>query len=94
MDNKRSQCGLLFGLLAIVVSSRLVSIDSNLEEAALGLAATPSQAFIKVLLPLLAPAILAICRISFVLSIDGCLISTCTAGIGSTTFPMEFISRN
>lgn len=79
--------------VAIVVSSRLASIDPNLEEAALDLGATPTQAFIKVLLPELAPAILAGCLLSFVLSMDDFLISSFTAGTGSTTLPMEIFSR-
>ncbi|OKH12015.1 ABC transporter permease [[Limnothrix rosea] IAM M-220] len=79
--------------VAIVVSSRLASLDPNLEEAALDLGATPVQAFIRVLLPELAPAILAGCLLSFVLSMDDFLISSFTAGTGSTTLPMEIFSR-
>lgn len=79
--------------VAIVVSSRLAGLDPNLEEAALDLGATPTQAFIKVLLPELAPAILAGCLLAFVLSMDDFLISSFTAGIGSTTLPMEIFSR-
>jgi spermidine/putrescine transport system permease protein len=45
--------------VAIVVSSRIAGLDPNLEEAALDLGATPLQAFIKVLLPELAPGIIA-----------------------------------
>ncbi len=79
--------------VAIVVSSRLTSLDPNLEEAALDLGATPTQALIKVLLPELAPAILAGCLLSFVLSMDDFLISSFTAGTGATTLPMEVFSR-
>ncbi|AFY38492.1 binding-protein-dependent transport systems inner membrane component [[Leptolyngbya] sp. PCC 7376] len=79
--------------VAIVVSSRLAGLDPNLEEAALDLGASPTQAFIKVLLPELAPAILAGCLLSFVLSMDDFLISSFTAGTGSTTLPMEIFSR-
>ncbi len=79
--------------VAIVVSSRLANLDPNLEEAALDLGASPTQAFIKVLLPELAPAILAGCLLSFVLSMDDFLISSFTAGTGSTTLPMEIFSR-
>lgn len=79
--------------VAIVVSSRLAGLDPNLEEAALDLGATPTQAFMKVLLPELAPAILAGCLLAFVLSMDDFLISSFTAGTGSTTLPMEIFSR-
>jgi len=79
--------------VAIVVSSRISSLDSHLEEAALDLGATPVQAFIKVLLPELMPAIIAGCLLSFVLSMDDFLIASFTAGTGATTLPMEIFSR-
>ncbi|NEP14762.1 MAG: ABC transporter permease [Symploca sp. SIO2C1] len=79
--------------IAIVVSSRISSLDSHLEEAALDLGATPVQAFIKVLLPELMPAIIAGCLLSFVLSMDDFLIASFTAGTGATTLPMEIFSR-
>ena len=79
--------------IAFVVSSRINSLDPYLEEAALDLGATPFQAFIKVLLPELMPAIIAGCLISFVLSMDDFLIASFTAGTGSTTLPMEIFSR-
>lgn len=79
--------------VAIVVSSRLTNLDPHLEEAALDLGATPVQAFIQVLLPELAPAIVAGCLLSFVLSMDDFLIASFTAGTGATTLPMEIFSR-
>ncbi|NEO26358.1 MAG: ABC transporter permease [Kamptonema sp. SIO4C4] len=79
--------------VAIVVSSRLINLDPHLEEAALDLGATPTQAFIKVLLPELSPAIIAGCLLSFVLSMDDFLIASFTAGTGATTLPMEIFSR-
>ena len=79
--------------VAIVVSSRIGSLDPHLEEAALDLGATPFQAFIQVLLPELMPAIIAGCLLSFVLSMDDFLIASFTAGTGATTLPMEIFSR-
>ena len=79
--------------VAIVVSSRISGLDPHLEEAALDLGATPAQAFIKVLLPELMPAIIAGCLLSFVLSMDDFLIASFTAGTGATTLPMEIFSR-
>jgi len=79
--------------IAVVVSSRLANLNPHLEEAALDLGATPVQAFIKVLLPELAPAILSGCLLAFVLSMDDLLISSFTAGGGATTLPMEIFSR-
>lgn len=79
--------------IAIVVSSRINGLDPHLEEAALDLGATPFQAFIKVLLPELMPAIIAGCLLSLVLSMDDFLIASFTAGTGATTLPMEIFSR-
>jgi spermidine/putrescine transport system permease protein len=59
----------------------------------LDLGATPSQAFLKVLLPQLMPGIVSGCLLAFVLSLDDFLIATFTAGSGSTTLPMEIFSR-
>ena len=79
--------------VAIAVSSRISALDPHLEEAALDLGATPVQAFIKVLLPELMPAIIAGCLLAFVLSMDDFLIASFTAGTGATTLPMEIFSR-
>lgn len=79
--------------VAVTVSARISVLDPHLEEAALDLGATPFQAFIKVLLPELMPAIIGGCLISFVLSIDDFLIASFTAGTGNTTLPMEIFSR-
>jgi spermidine/putrescine transport system permease protein len=79
--------------IAVVVSTRLSGLDPHLQEAALDLGATPTQAFIKVLLPELMPAIVSGGLLAFVLSMDDLLISSFTAGGGTTTLPMEIFSR-
>lgn len=79
--------------IAIVVSTRLVNLNPNLEEAALDLGATPFQSLWYVLLPQLAPAIVSGCLLAFVLSLDDFLIASFTAGGGVTTLPMEIFSR-
>lgn len=79
--------------IALVVSSRLQNLDPHLEEAALDLGATPFQAMHKVLLPQLAPGILAGCLLAFVLSMDDLLISSFTAGGGANPLPLEIFSR-
>ncbi len=79
--------------IAVVVSTRLAGLNPYLEEAALDLGATPTQAFIKVLLPELMPAIVSGCLLAFVLSMDDLLISSFTAGGGANTLPMEIFSR-
>nr|WP_306422135.1 ABC transporter permease [Nostoc sp. CHAB 5715] len=79
--------------VGLVVASRLTNLDPHLEEAALDLGATPTQAFIKVLLPQLMPGIIAGCLLAFVLSLDDFLIASFTAGSGYNTLPMEIFSR-
>ncbi len=79
--------------IAVVVSSRLQRLDPNLEEAALDLGATPTQAMVKVLIPQLAPGIFAGCLLAFVLSMDDLLISSFTAGGGANPLPLEIFSR-
>lgn len=79
--------------IAVVVSTRLSSINPNLQEAALDLGATPAQAFVKVLLPELTPAIISGCLLAFILSLDDLLISSFTAGGGANPLPIEIFSR-
>ena len=79
--------------IALVVSTRLTHLNLHLEEAALDLGATPTQAFVQVLLPELAPAIISGCLLAFVLSMDDFLIASFTAGGGTKTLPMEIYSR-
>lgn len=79
--------------VALVVSTRLTNLNPDLEEAALDLGATPTQAFIQVLLPELMPAIVSGCLLAFVLSMDDFLIASFTAGGGANTLPMEIFSR-
>ena len=78
--------------VTVVVSSRLASIDPQLEEAALDLGATPLQAFLRVLLPQLLPGIVSGCLLAFILSMDDFVIAYFTAGVGSTTLPIAIFS--
>jgi spermidine/putrescine transport system permease protein len=79
--------------VAIVVSTRLTTLNPHLEEAALDLGATPIQAFMQVLLPQLMPGIISGCLLAFVLSLDDLLIASFTTGAGATTLPIEIFSR-
>lgn len=79
--------------VAIVVSTRLTTLNPHLEEAALDLGAPPLQAFVQVLLPQLMPGIVSGCLLAFVLSLDDLLIASFTTGAGATTLPIEIFSR-
>ncbi len=78
--------------VAVVVSSRLISFDRSLEEAALDLGCTRFSAFWQVTLPLIMPAIVAGWLLAFTLSLDDLVIASFTSGPGATTLPMKIYS--
>ncbi|WP_370269296.1 ABC transporter permease [Nioella sp.] len=78
--------------VSVVVSSRLVSFDRSLEEAALDLGCTPWDAFKSVTLPLIAPAVIAGWLLAFTLSLDDLVIASFTAGPSATTLPIKIFS--
>ncbi|MEZ5534198.1 MAG: ABC transporter permease subunit [Thiolinea sp.] len=78
--------------VAVVVSSRLISFDRSLEEAALDLGCTRFSAFRQVTLPLIMPAIVAGWLLAFTLSLDDLVIASFTSGPGATTLPMKIYS--
>lgn len=79
--------------VTVVVSSRLVSFDKSLEEAALDLGCTKLSAFFQVTLPIILPAIIAGWLLAFTLSLDDLVIASFTSGPGSTTLPMKIYSQ-
>lgn len=79
--------------VAVVVQSRLLVLDSALEEAAMDLGCTPVQAFVAVTLPLIAPAIAAGWMLAFTLSLDDLVIASFTTGPGSATLPIRIYSE-
>jgi putrescine transport system permease protein len=78
--------------VSVVVSSRLVSFDRSLEEAALDLGATPAQTFRLITLPIIAPAVISGWLLAFTLSLDDLVIASFTAGPSATTLPMKIFS--
>lgn len=78
--------------VSVVVSSRLVSFDSALEEAAQDLGASPLDAFFNVTLPIILPAIVSGWLLAFTLSLDDLVIASFTSGPGSTTLPIKIFS--
>ncbi|PID49014.1 MAG: putrescine ABC transporter permease PotI [Proteobacteria bacterium] len=79
--------------VAVVVSSRLISFDASLEEAALDLGASKMATFFQVTLPIILPAIIAGWLLAFTLSLDDLVIASFTSGPGSTTLPMKIYSQ-
>ncbi len=78
--------------VSVVVSSRLVSFDRSLEEAALDLGCSPFQAFRLVTLPIIAPAVISGWLLAFTLSLDDLVIASFASGPGATTLPMKIWS--
>lgn len=78
--------------VSVVVSSRLVSFDRSLEEAALDLGCSAWDAFRLVTLPIIAPAVIAGWLLAFTLSLDDLVIASFTAGPSATTLPIKIFS--
>ncbi len=82
-----------FPFVLVAVDARLAGLDPALEEAALDLGATPVQAFRKVLVPYLMPAVVSGALMSFSLSLDELIVTYFTASAGSRTLPLEIFGR-
>jgi len=74
--------------VTIVVRARLVGMNRNLEEAARDLGANEWQTFRRVTLPLMVPGIIAGGLLALTLSLDDYVVTSFTAGVGSTTLPL------
>ena len=79
--------------VAVVVRARLAGFDRSLEEAALDLGATPARVFLRITLPLIAPALIAGWLLAFTLSLDDLVIASFATGPGATTLPMRIYSQ-
>lgn len=79
-------------LATLVMMGAMSSLDPSLSEAATDLGASPWVTFRRVLFPLLRPSILAAFLLSFTTSFSNIVISTFTAGVGTTTLPLRIYS--
>ncbi len=79
--------------VAVIIQSRLVSMDESLEEAAMDLGGRPFPVMIDITLPLLAPAMVAGWLLAFTLSLDDLVIATFVSGPGGSTLPMLIFSK-
>jgi putrescine transport system permease protein len=79
--------------VAVVVRSRLASMDQSLEEAAMDLGGRPLRVLFDVTLPLIAPAMITGWLLAFTLSLDDLVISSFVSGPGATTLPMLIFSK-
>lgn len=79
-------------LATLVLMGAMSALDPSLSEAATDLGASPWVTFRRVLFPLLRPSILAAFLLSFTTSFSNIVISTFTAGVGTTTLPLRIYS--
>lgn len=78
--------------VAVIIQSRLGSMDESLEEAAMDLGARPAKVFFVITLPIISPAIVSGWLLAFTLSLDDLVITSFVSGPGSTTLPMMIFS--
>lgn len=78
--------------VVFIVRAKLANMDASIEEAALDLGATRTQAFLRVTLPLILPAIISAALLVFTLSLDDYVITSFLAGPGSATLPLKIYS--
>ncbi|HEY7018894.1 MAG TPA: ABC transporter permease [Gaiellaceae bacterium] len=71
--------------VVVIVRGRLTSIGREYEEAAADLGAPPRDQLFRVVLPLLAPAIIASAAVAFALSIDDFVVTQYLSSDASTT---------
>jgi putrescine transport system permease protein len=79
--------------VTVIVQSRLVDFDMDLEEAAMDLGASPLRTFLAITLPLILPAIAAGWMLAVALSLDDLVIASFTTGPGATTLPIRIYSE-
>lgn len=81
-----------FPFVAVVVRSRLVGFNRQLEEASKDLGASEWQTFTKILVPYMMPGIVAGSLLAFTLSLDDFVITFFTSGPDTVTFPVKVYS--
>ena len=79
--------------VAVIVQSRLSSMDDSLEEAAMDLGSRPLRVLWDVTLPVISPAMISGWLLSFTLSLDDLVIASFVSGPGSSTLPMVIYSK-
>jgi putrescine transport system permease protein len=78
---------------AVVIQSRLLSMDRSLEEAAMDLGARPLQVFFLVTLPMIAQSLVAAWLLTFTMSLDDVVTSSFLNGPGVNTLPIVIFAR-
>jgi spermidine/putrescine transport system permease protein len=81
-----------FPFVAVVVRSRLVGFNRQLEEASKDLGASEWQTFWNILVPFMMPGLVAGALLAFTLSLDDFVITFFTSGPDTVTFPVKVYS--
>lgn len=76
----------------LIVRAATAALDRRLDEAAADLGATDWQVFTRVTLPLLAPSVMTAFLLAATISFDNFVMSTFTAGVGTTPLPIHIYS--
>jgi len=84
---------LTLSYVAVIVQSRLSSLDISLEEAAMDLGARPAKVFLLITLPIISPALISGWLLAFTISLDDLVIASFVSGPGSSTLPMVIFSK-
>ncbi|HZW61978.1 MAG TPA: ABC transporter permease [Candidatus Babeliales bacterium] len=80
------------GYVVPLIYGRYRELDYALTEASMDLGATRAQTFYRIIIPLLAPALLASALLVFVISLDDFIISFFCSGASTQTLPMYIFS--
>ena len=81
-----------FPFVAVVVRSRRVGFNRQLEEASKDLGASEWQTFWSILVPFMKPGLVAGALLAFTLSLDDFVITFFTSGPETVTFPVKVYS--
>lgn len=76
----------------LIILTRFNYLNSDVENAAINLGASPIQTLRFVVIPIVKPGIIAAFLIQFILSWDDFIISFFTSGVGTTTLPVRIYS--
>ena len=79
--------------VAVIVQSRLATMDQALEDAAMDLGGRPFRVTWDITLPLIAPGMIAGWLLAFTLSLDDLVIASFVSGPGASTLPMVIYSK-
>ena len=79
--------------VAVIVQSRMLTLNRSLEEAAMDLGGRPFRVFVDITLPIISPAMLSGWLLAVTLSLEDLVIASFASGAGSNTLPMVIFSK-